>query len=139
MTSGQIKTFLGLVFALVFASCEFSTTVSKNPVFSKGIDTVQANLNKMVVCERFGLNGQQVTTNGRASSELEISVINGQDIPMGQDQMWTLAKSIASYIKGSLRDEKEYDKYTVLFVTEQANGGFTKRKWKGDVFTEKEL
>jgi hypothetical protein len=70
---------------------------------------------------------------------LEIDIINGKDIPNGDDQMVALGKLIASSVKHALLDTGEYDSYKVLFMTVTENAGSTQRTWKGKIFSSNEL
>jgi hypothetical protein len=119
--------------------CTFSETKSKDPVFNTDAAIMQKDLNNMVTCENINVDGKEITTNGKVNSQLEISITNGQNIPANEDQMKSLGKSIASYIKKSLKDKNEYENYTVLFVTKKTAGGVTTRNWKGDTYKTEEL
>jgi hypothetical protein len=96
-------------------------------------------LHKIVQCENIGVYGREITTNGKSSSELEISIINGKNIPADDTEMKALGKTIATDIKKSLKDQNEYNEYTVLFVTQVKDGVETKRTWRGNNFKSEEL
>jgi hypothetical protein len=87
----------------------------------------------------FNFNGKEVTTNKKATSELEISVTNCESVPKEDEKMVALAKIIAKEIKQSLKDSNEYDTYKVLFVTKTESGSVTKRNWVGQLFNSSEL
>jgi len=101
MTFKMIRTaaFCFMV-TMLFASCTTTTTRTKNPTFNKPTDSLQVDLNKLVSCEGINLAGREITTNGKTSSELEIGITNGQNIPADQNQMDNLGKQIAVVIKG---------------------------------------
>ena len=134
------QTFISIVvISLCFVSCSTTVTKTKEPVFNVAIKDVQDDLNKIITCEHINLSGAAIKTDGKLSSKLEISVTNGKNIPADDAQLKALGKLIASDIKKSLKDAKEYDEYTVLFVTVSTDGGITKRHWKGNEFKASEL
>jgi hypothetical protein len=114
-------------------------TKTKDPLFSLEVKAIQDDLSKIVTCKNINLNGKEVTTEGKATTELEISIINGKNIPDDNTQLRTLGKAIASVLKKSLKDQNEYNTYKVLFVTVVENGGLTKKSWKSDEFASEEL
>jgi len=122
-----------------FICCTSTITKRKDPVFNIEISSVQTALNKIVICENINLAGKEITTDGKVTSELEVSIVNGQSIPTDEDQMKDLGKLIAWGLKKSLKDQNEYNKYIVLFVTKVTDGGVTKRNWKGNEFKSEEL
>ena len=85
------------------------------------------------------LDGKEITSNEKVSSELEIDITNGQNIPTDEKQMNDLGKQIAVVVKQALQDKSEYNTYNVLFVTKKEDAGVTQRTWKGKVFKSEEL
>ena len=124
---------------LLTTSCTTTTTKTKNPSFSGTTDSLQVDLNKLVSCEHINLDGKEISSNGKTTSELEIDIINGQGIPSDENQMDDLGKQIVLVIKNALQDKNQYDTYTVLFVVRKESGGVTRRTWKGKVFKSQEL
>jgi hypothetical protein len=100
---------------------------------------MRVQLGTLFSCENLRVSGREITTDGAASSELEIDVINGTRFPEAGDQQNALAKAIASYFRRALKDSTEYGVYKVLFVTETTQSGATVRKWTGKVFKSAEL
>jgi len=140
ITKKMIKTLsLYFIATILAASCTFTTTKIKNPTFNRPIDSLQIDLNKIVTCENFNINGKEISTNGKVSSELEIDITNGQNIPDNGDEMDRLGKQVAVIIKAALQDKNQFDTYKVLFVTKKQNGNLTERTWKGKVFKVGEL
>ncbi|MEO7047635.1 MAG: hypothetical protein ABI091_20215 [Ferruginibacter sp.] len=134
----KIVSFLSLItFSMV--SCTMTSTKTKNPVFSKSTDSLQADLNRIVSCERINLDGKEISNNGRLSSVLEIDITNGQNTPTSESQMEELEKQIALLVKQALKDKDEYNSYKVLFVTTKEDADLTQRTWKGKVFKSEEL
>lgn len=126
-----------IIFSIV--SCSMTSTKTKNPVFSKSTDSLQADLNKIVSCEGINLDGKEISNNGRLSSELEIDITNRQNTPTSESQMNELERQIAVVVKQALKDKDEYNSYKVLFVTKKEDGGITQRTWEGKVFKSDEL
>jgi len=130
---------LAALTTLLFAGCTFTTTIIKNPIFSASNDSIKAALNKLVTFEHVTLNGQEITTNGKANAEMEIDVINGQNIPEDDKEMANLAAQIAASIKSALQNKNEYNTYKVLFIKRNQKGGVTESNWTGRVFESKDL
>ena len=132
------KTNLFVSAAILLVSCTVTTTKTKDPVFTD-MSNVQKELVTLVKAENINLSGEEITTNKKTTSELQVAITNGINIPAGDQDRKALGKSIATSIKRNLIDPNEFDKYTVLFVTKVENGGVTKRNWVGDVFSSTEL
>ncbi|MEO8711102.1 MAG: hypothetical protein ABI405_03210 [Parafilimonas sp.] len=141
MTFSKIIKIVGLVLlvTLIIVSCTMTATKTKNPLFSKSTDSLQVDLNKIVSCEGINLDGKEITSNEKVSSELEIDITNGQNIPTDENQMNDLGKQIAVIVKQALQDKSEYNSYKVLFVTKKEVAGVAHRTWKGKIFKSEEL
>jgi hypothetical protein len=120
-------------------ACTTTVTRSKNPVFAAPMDSLQAGLNRLIVFEHINLDGEEVTTNGKPSTRLQIEVLNGKDIPENGDRLKALAHSLAAGVKDALKDKNEYENYTVLFVKVESSAGVTKRNWKEVTFKSGDL
>jgi hypothetical protein len=129
--------YLFLVMAIV--ACTTTVTKTKNPVFLLEMDSIQTDLAKIVTCENINLDGEEVNTNGRVTTALEVDILNGKNIPGNDSEMKALGKSIASDLKRALKDKNEYDTYKVLFITKETTGDVTRRNWIGSVFKSEEL
>jgi hypothetical protein len=119
-------------------SCSITTTKIKDPVFNDN-DKIEKELKSLVNPEHINLNGKEITTNKKTTSELEISIINGSNIPTTDEERTALEKSIAKCIKRNLKYPNEFDTYRVLFVSSVESGGVTTRTSTGDVFNSTEL
>jgi hypothetical protein len=126
------------VSGVILLSCTMSNTKTKDPVISD-MSTVQNELTNLVKAENINLNGKEITTNNKTTSELEVSITNGVSIPTNDTERKALGKAIATSIKRNLKDPNEYDKYTVLFVTKVESDAGTKRDWEGDSYSSTEL
>jgi hypothetical protein len=127
-----------LLFFIFVSSCTFTTTKTNNPGFIN-IILLEKKLDSLISCENFNINGREITTNKKSTSEIEISTINCRDVSRNSDQMVDLAKTIASEIKKNLTDPNQYDTYKVLFITKKTNGVLTKTNSKSYVFNSKDL
>jgi hypothetical protein len=128
-----------LFLTAVSPGCTFTTTIVKPPEFSMNSDSLRMQLNKLVQCEDFSLNGAEITTNGIKETTLEIDVINGKNIPSEDEPMNALGKQIALQLKEDMANSNAYNNYKVLFVTQTINGMITKRMERGKVFKNEEL
>jgi hypothetical protein len=132
--------FLPLIIVIIISSgCTTSVTRAKNPVFAVENSVIQQNLLEVVTCQHINLDGKEVTTNGTKKTAIEIDVTNGKEIPEDQYKMTELGKKIATIIKKALKDQNEYEQYTVLFIEEKSSNGITSRKWKGHDFKTTDL
>jgi hypothetical protein len=110
----------------------------KDPVFND-MSKVQNELTSLLKAEGIKLKGKEITKDKNTTSELEVSITNGQNIPSGNDQRKAFGKSIAGTIKNNLKDPNEYDTYQVLFEIKTENGGVTKSNLVEDIFSSTEL
>jgi hypothetical protein len=137
MASKKIKTLsFFFIAATLIASCTMTSTKTKNPTFGKSTASLEADLNKIVSCEGINLQGKEITTNGKITSEVEIDITNGRNIPTDENQMNDLGKQIAVVIS-ALQDKNEYGTYKVLFITKKSAGSVTQRNWIGKFLNPK--
>lgn len=136
----KLRIWFMYLLLLPVLSCTMTTTTRIDPDFRLSIDSLQTQLNGIVTCENINLVGTGISTNGKnPTSELEIAIKNGKNIPDDPDQNETLAKQIAIVVKSALNNQNQFDRYKVLFVVEKGEGSISKRTWKGKVFTSNEL
>lgn len=124
---------------LVFVSCTITSTKEKKPILSETGDSIQESLAKIVKSENINIDGAEISTNGKVTSELEIDIINGMNIPINENEMNDLGRKIAVIIKDALKDKNEYDTYKVLFVTKKVNGSVEESTSQGKIFSSGEL
>lgn len=132
-------TSLILLMAFIIVSCTMTTTKTKTPLFNKSTDSLQVDLNKLVSCNGINIDGKEITINGKVSSELEIDINNGQNIPSDENQKKNIEKQIAVIVKQALQDKSEYNTYKILFVTKKGNGAVTQTTSEGRIFKSEEL
>jgi hypothetical protein len=138
MTFTKTKLQLLIGITSVMVSCTLTTTKTKAPVFAD-VGRVKKELTSLVRAENINLAGKEITAYSKTTSELEVDITNGKDIPTADNERKALGKSIAVSVKNNLKDPNAYDKYTVLFITKETNGAVTKRNWVGNIFSAKEL
>ena len=139
LKSKFVLIFSSVVFLLFFYSCTSTSTKTKDPNFNTEISVIQNDLNKIITSEKVNISGKEITANEKISSELEVSILNGKDIPADEYQMKALGRSIATIIKKALKNQNQYDLIVVLFVIESKNGDINKREWKGFEYKPNEL
>ena len=122
-----------------FTSCSTTTTKTKEPIFSTSTTIVENEVTDIVSCKSINLNGKETTENGNVTSELEIHITNGQNIPSDDTQMIDLGKKIAIVIKKGLKNSSEFQTFRVLFITEIDNSGIITQTWRGKTFKIEEL
>jgi starvation-inducible outer membrane lipoprotein len=130
--------YLLISLAAMLSGCTMKTTKVKNPEFID-LAKVQNELTNLIKAENFNLNGKEITTNKKTSTELEVSITNGQDIPAASDQQKALEKSIAVCIKKNLKNPNEFDSYKILLVKKTEGNGVKVQKFTGNTFKVSEL
>ena len=139
LKSKFVLIFSSVVCLLFFNSCTSTVTKTKDPNFNTEISVIQNDLNKIITSEKVNISGKEITANENNSSELEVSILNGKDIPADEYQMKALGRSIATIIKKALKNQNQYDLIVVLFVIESNKGDIKKREWKGFEYKPNEL
>jgi hypothetical protein len=107
--------------AILINACTVTTTKPIKAEFNKDIPTLESEIKKIVICDNFDVNGSEINSNNKIAKSLEIKVVNGVNIPKNNDELKTLAHSIGSYIKSSLKDSTEFNIYKVIFITKGGN------------------
>ena len=134
-----IKTFIASVLMYLSCSCTFTSTKSKTPNFKVESTKMLENLKTLVTCENVNVNGTEKKTNDQVSSELEIRIINGSNIPSDDNKLKSLGKSIDSLFKQELSNVNDFNTFKVFFVIKQSNGAVTSSSYKGFTFKSEEL
>ena len=130
------KVFLA---ALLLISCTTTITKTKSPKFTETNDSLAVTLDKLIRCQHVNVNGEEVTTNGKTRSVLEIDIVNGKQAPEDTAAIKALGKSIGSAVKKALADKNEYDVFKVLFVKQEEKAGVTTRSWQGSEYKSVDL
>ena len=128
-----------LLLAFFITSCTFTTTRTKPPEFKLSVDSIEGKIDSLVTCEHITLNGAEKITNGKSSSEMEIDIINGKNMPSDDDRLKTLGKLIVSRLRTELKNPNDYNTYKVLFVALQTKGNVTTRNYRGWIYKSEEL
>jgi hypothetical protein len=123
----------------LLAACTFTTKRIKDPQLATSADSLSRSIGQYVSCEHINLDGKEITSNGKTTSELEIDIINGKNVPTDTARMRSVGRSIASIVRSGLQDVNEYDHYKVLFVKVESSGIETKRTWTGMSYKADEL
>jgi ribosomal protein S4 len=101
------------------------------------------SLQQIITSGHINVAGQTVTKDGKTVSEFEVDITNAKNIPEDDEARKKLGRSVATLVKKYMKDPKEYDTYTVLFITETVSENSLayakKRSWKSVAFEEKEL
>ena len=122
-----------------------TTTKTKNPVFAVSTDSLNVSLTNVLLlhhvdsCKNINLDGEEKTTNGYASSEMNIKITNGKNIPTDEKQMTELEKQIALVVRNSLSNKNEYGTYNIYIVTKKDDGGISLKTYKEQTFDLKDL
>lgn len=116
------KSTIVLVLMCLIFSCTYTSTIPKKANFKVESAKMEENFKALVTCERVDINGTESKTSKQVTSNLEIRIINGSNIPTDNDQMKSLGKSIASQFKQELSDTNDFNTYRVSFVIAKSNG-----------------
>jgi hypothetical protein len=128
-----------LAMMLLLISCTTTITKTKEPKFNATPDSLSVTLNKLVTCQHINVKGEEITTNGKTQSEMEIDIINGKQIPDVGPALRSLGKTIASAIKMALTNKNDFDSYKVLFVKQEETSVTTSRSWTGYTYKSVDL
>jgi hypothetical protein len=93
----------------------------------------------LVKAENVNLDGKEIITNNKTSTELDVRIINGQNLPTTSDQQKALEKSIAACIKKNLKTSNEFDSYNVMLVKKTESNGVKLEKLTSNTFKVSEL
>jgi hypothetical protein len=137
------KTVIFLAIFAILYGCTYSETSNKTPIFTTDLNTLSDNLNSIVQYESADIQGSEIKTDDEITSELTFKIINGFDIPEEADQRDKLAQSIALFLKKSLKNPEDFDKYNISFisqtVTQNLMGDFTTNKNITKTFNKEDL
>jgi hypothetical protein len=133
------KTTIVLVLMYLISSCTFTSTKTKMLSFKVENAKMTENLKTLVTCENVNVNGLEKKTNDQVSTELEIRIINGSNIPSDETKLRSLGKSIDSLFKQELSNVNDFNTFKVFFITTQSNGPVTSSSTRGFTFKSEEL
>lgn len=128
-----------LLFCMVFfTACTFTTSQPKEPVFND-VEKFENELRNLVTAEQVNVVGQEITTNNKTQSELEVTITNGQNIPPTSDERSLFSYSVAKALKHNLKDTAQFDSYRVKLVKKDQRGSITKTNSVEYLFSSKGL
>ena len=135
-----MKPLIGCLFLLAsFSSCTFTVTKPKPPEYAVNTDSLGKALDSLVSAVHINVNGKEIKKGDQTSSELDIEVINGRNIPDNDEKLRELGRTIGARFKNALKDPNQFDRYSVLFVILSTEKGVPSRTWKGNIFKSGEL
>jgi len=140
----KIFALIIVCFAVFLTSCTTTTTTRKQiDVALTDIDKVGQKLSEFLTAENINITGQEVTTNRKdvtnVTLELNITIINGQNIPTNDGEKRALGKSIARVIKEHLEDQNKFEIYRVRFENRFENSFMATSRHKTYTFNSTEL
>jgi len=135
----KLVQLLFIIIAISSINCTSTIVKRKDPVLSSGLNAVSSGLKGIIVSEHINLYGKELFTNGKSKSVFEIEIKNGQNIQEDEKGIEALGRTIASFLKKSLKDPNEYDSYEVIFSKKTAEGVATRTHWKSMYFDSKDL
>ena len=130
------KFYLVLIFSILVASCTY--TKPKNPIFND-IDKFKYNFGNLIKAEKVNINGKEITKGKVSTSELEINIINGKNLPTTEDERKSLSKSLAKAVKNYLKDSNQFETYQVKYGKKSEGAGVSIERYISDSFKSSEL
>jgi hypothetical protein len=126
-----------VLISILFYSCSYTQTFDPNfkTEQSPQLDSIKAKYG----VEDLQVQGKKSSGSGGNHTNLTIKLINGKGVPGNDDELTVLAKQVAIFTKGMLKDPKQFESYTVLFVTKTVDGSVTSSKWVGHEFKPGEI
>jgi hypothetical protein len=136
----RIKTkYCFLLFASIFVvSCSVRHTKKNDPIFAD-IEKTKSEIGNLIQAENINISGKEITTGKDSTSELEIVVTNGQNVPATENERIFLSKSLAKSIKNNLTHTDQFETYNVKFITRTKGESMTVDKYIIDTYKIKEL
>jgi hypothetical protein len=137
------KTTIVLALMCLAYSCTYTSTKTKPTNFKIENAKIVENLKTLVTFEKVNVNGTETKIKAQekeqVSTNLEIEIINGSNIPSDDVKLKSLAKSIAIQFKQELSDTNDFKTFNIVFVTIQGNSLVSTNSSKGITFKSEEL
>lgn len=102
-------------------------------------DSLNQHLGNLVKCQNINISGEEINTNGKVSSVLEIEILNPAAVPSTDEGLKALGRKIALQLKLALTDQKEYDNFKVIFTHQTSKAGVSASVSNSFEFNRKEL
>jgi hypothetical protein len=140
MKKHRLFLFAGLLIVLFFCGCTITTTRPIEPTFNN-INIVEKTIDSLIQCEDVVFGGNETKTNGKATTDLLVEIINPENFPEDEIQLREKGEQIAKIAKAALVGQSSFNTYTVMFrkVKNSGIGVISSSNYKGVVFKSEQL
>lgn len=132
----KTKFYLILIFSIFIAGCTY--TKPKDPIFNN-LNKFKYEFGSLIQAKKINIYGKEITTGSDSTSELEIDIINGKNIPTTEGERKSLGKSLAKVVKNNLKNSKQFETYKVKFEKQSESSGVTVERYTSFSFKLGEL
>jgi hypothetical protein len=117
MLSPNGKLYVLICLIIFWVSCTTSSMHVKDPQVRE-MNKLQRDASAIIHSDGLELIAREFTVNETKTSELEVDIANGQNIPKSETDLKALCKQIAQCAKKNLKDPGMFDSYKIVFVKE---------------------
>ena len=94
------------LFILIIEGCTKTTTREKNPEVKVDLQILDENLKKLIDFQHANISGVEKITNAKTTTELQLRITNGINLPTGSSELEKLANTIAAQLRQELKNEE---------------------------------
>jgi len=127
------------LFILIIEGCTKTTTREKNPEFKVDLQILDENLKKLIDFQHANISGVEKITNAKTTTELQLRITNGINLPTGSSELEKLANTIAAQLRQELKNENDFMKIRIFFEDESKGNLVNVKKYKSFVFNTEDL
>jgi hypothetical protein len=114
-----------------FVACSFTANKKIEPAFTQSIDSILRDLNSIIFAPQTSIQGHEVNSNGKVTTELTINLFNPKGLPNDTNEQSKIGEYIATLLKQALKDANTFTDYKVLFVNKVVDGTTTTSNYTG--------
>ncbi|MEI6820820.1 MAG: hypothetical protein WCL51_02715 [Bacteroidota bacterium] len=112
-----LTTIIGFIILIAFCtSCTRTKPLSEIPTFNISNDSLQLTLNSIITAEHINICGYEKKSLSSTTIFLQIDILNGNNIPSGNNEQQVLSKKIASFFKHALKNQNAYAEYRIKYA-----------------------
>ncbi len=111
-----LTTIIGLIILVALCtSCTRTKPLSEIPSFNISTDSLQLTLNSIITAEHINVCVFEKKSMSSTTIFLQIDILNGNNIPSGNNEQQVLSKKIASQFKHALKNQNAYAEYIIKY------------------------
>lgn len=114
---------LTIFIILSIVNCNFPE--AKKPQLERDWSLIESDLKNVSNFQNVGLNCRTFSSGDKVIHSLNVSLINGKNLPESDDQLKDIAKNALKIAINSISNEEEYHRFITIFITKN-DGGIVK-------------